>query len=156
DRSSERVHVAQARIRDTGRRVEREDRRGGAALEVSDEGRLRPGDRLLPGDVEHVAGERDVGPGRVVLRVRDRLAGVEELEVIAHQPRDEDGVVALAELLLPDHPRYGRAARPERAGGNARVLRVAADDRVERARVLGVLARGAAAEPVRARDVEDV
>ena len=62
----------------------------------------------------------------------------------------------LAEVLLPDHPRHGRAARLERAGGDARVLRVAAGDRVERARVLGVLALGAVAEAVRARGVEDV
>src|SRR5439155_19249995 len=112
---------------------------------------------LLPGDVRHVAGERDVGSRRVVHGVRDRLTGVEELEVIAaDQSRDEDGVLALAELLLPDHPRHGRAAGLERAGGDARVPGVAASLGVERARVLGGLGLAAVAEAVHARGVEDV
>ena len=84
DRGAERVlDDAEAGVRDAGRRVELEDRGAGPTLEVADEGHLRLGHLLLPGDVGHVAGERDVGSGRVVHRVRDGLAGVEELEMVA-------------------------------------------------------------------------
>ncbi len=76
--------------------------------------------------------------------------------VAADEPRDEDGVLALGDLLLPDHPRYGRAAGGQRAGGDAGVLGVATALCVERACVLGVAALGAVAEAVRPGGVEDV
>src|SRR6266566_7150966 len=83
-------HVAEAGVRDASRRIELEQRGARAALEVADEGHLLPRDFFLPGNVRDVPGERDVGTGRVVHRIRDRLSAVEELEVVpADEPRDE-------------------------------------------------------------------
>ena len=52
-------------------------------------------------------------------------------------------------VFAPDHPRHRRAARGERAGGDARVFGVTAGDRVERARVLGSFALGTSPEAMR-------
>src|SRR5207302_4455529 len=117
--------VGERRRGDPAGRIVLETRRGVSTLDVADEGEEAPLDLLLPRDVGDVAGERDVGPARVVGPVRDGLAGLEELEVIAaDEPRDEDRVPSLADVLLPHHPWNGRLTRSQSAGGDAWVLGV--------------------------------
>ena len=160
DRRAQRIgDVGERRLGDPAGRVELEDRRAAPPSKWPTKvSRLIP-DLLLPRDVGHVAGERDVGPGGVVDRVRDGLAAVEELEVIAaDQPRHEDRRACRRRCPPPTRPR-ARSVPPGVSvpGRDARVLGVVPRDLVQRARVLGRLRLGAGAEAVRrAGRVEDV
>src|SRR5207247_8320513 len=151
------VDVGERRRDDPAGRVVLEARRGLSTLEVAYEGEEAPLDLLLPRDVGDVAGERDVGPARIVGPVRDGLAGVEELEVIAaDEPRNEDRMPSATDVLLPHHPRNRRLTRSQAAGGDARVLGVGKSVGGQRARVLALVRLGAGAEVMHARAVEDV
>ena len=134
-RRDRRSQVGRARtgVDDARRCVELEDGSGCATLEVPGEGAVLPADVLLPADVRRVPRERDVGSCRVVQGVRDRLARVEQLEVVASdEARHEDRVVD-ADLLGPGDPRHRRSSGSQRPGGDARVLGVDGGVLVERA-----------------------
>ena len=157
-RGDRRAQVCRTSASGAGGRVELEDRRRCAALEVAGEHASLPSDVLLPGDVRRGAGERDVGPRRVVQRVGDRLSGIERLEVVAaDEARDEDGVAVAADRLGPHHPGNGHATGGQRTGRDARILGVGGAVPVQGTRALLRRALRTRAERVRrARRVQHV
>ena len=122
------------------------ERRVGGVHEVTRESHRARRRLLTPRHIRRVAGERDVRASRVDARGRDRVAAVHDLEVRRRsrdEPRHEHLLVS-AHRLGPRDPWSGRIGRVHRSGGDARILGVGPQSAVQRARLLGRRARGAA------------
>ena len=127
----------------------------GIALEVPDERLQRPADVLDPGDVGRVAREGDVGARGVVDDRRDRLAVVDQLEVVAaDQARDEDLMVPPTRCPRSRSPTAPSCRRASCVPAATRGSSASWPGRVQRALVLGPLGSGGLPKP--ARGVQDV